>query len=162
MSARYDVEILADGAGYKFITSSGDLYIAYFTAFVLLDPAEQEVPVVSFGFNRKRADEKQRQCYDSKIKNTIIHIIEAFFYDQSDSAILYICFNGDGKARNRHIVFSKWYKEFSKDFEKHNSSETHGKLGFYGSIVFEKSNPNKVKLVDSFYFTINYWGLNEP
>lgn len=161
MSARYDVEILADGAGYKFITSSGDIYVAYFTEFVLLDPSEQEVSVVSFGFNCSRADENKRRSYDNRIKRTIIHIIETFFYDQNDNAILYLCINNDEKARNRHITFCKWYNEFGESFEKHSSSEVHGKLGFYSSILFKKKNPNKQKLIDSFYFTINIWGLNE-
>ncbi|MDR3693028.1 DUF6169 family protein [Mucilaginibacter sp.] len=84
-----------------------------------------------------------------------------FFYDQNDNAILYVCINNDEKARNRHITFCKWYNEFGQSFEKHSSSELHGKLGFYGSILFKKDNPNKQKLIDSFYFTINIWGLNE-
>ena len=160
MSARYEVEIPPDGAGYKFTTSSGDIYIAYFTEFILLDPSEQEISVVSFSFNRKRADEK-RQRHDNKVKHTIIHIIKEFFNEQTENAILYICMNSDGKARNRQITFNGWYNEFSEDFEKHNSSEAHGKLGFYGSILFKKNNPSKQKLIDSFYFTINYWGLND-
>ena len=98
MSARFEVEILPDGAGYKFITSSGDVYIAYFTEFILLDPSEQEISVVSFGFTCKRADEEKRQHYDNKVKHTIIHIIEAFFNEQTENAILYICMNNDGKA----------------------------------------------------------------
>jgi hypothetical protein len=162
LSARYDVEILADGAGYKFITSQGDIYIAYFTEFILLDPLEEEISVVSFGFDCKRAQvKKKRQHYDDMVKHTIIHIIETFFYDQSENALLYICMNNDGKARNRHIAFNKWYIEFSEGFEKHNSSQALGKLDFYGSILIKKNNPNKRKLIDSFYFTINYWGLNE-
>jgi hypothetical protein len=161
LSARYEIEILEDNAGYKFATSSGDIYIAYFTEFILLDTKEQDVPVLSFGFTCKRADEKKRQLHDSKVKKTIIHIIKAFFNDQNDNAFLYMCMNHDGKARNRHITFNRWYNEFNEDIEKHNSSEVHGKLGFYGSILFKKNNPNKQKLIDSFYFTINYWGLNE-
>lgn len=69
------------------------------------------------------------------LKYTIIHIIETFFYDQNDNAILYVCINNDEKARNRHITFCKWYNEFDQSFEKHSSSEVHGKLGFYGSIL---------------------------
>ena len=95
MSVRYDVEILADGARYEFITSAGDIYIAYFTEFILLDPFEEELSVASFGFNCKRFDEEKRQRHDGWVKLTIIHIIKEFFNEQTENAILYICMNKD-------------------------------------------------------------------
>jgi hypothetical protein len=141
LSVRYEIEVLKDNAGYKFITFSGDIYIAYFTEFILLDTSEHDVPVVSFGFTCKRADEEKRSRYDIKIMYTIIHIIKDFFTEQDENAFLYICMNNDGRARHRQITFNKWYNEFGKDIEKHNSSEAHGNLGFYGSILLEKIIP---------------------
>jgi len=161
LSSPYEFEKLKNGAGYKFVTSSGDIYIAYFTEFVLLDQSERDISVVSFGFNCKRADEEKRQHFDEKVKQTIIYIIKEFFDEQGENAILYMCMNNDGKARDRHIIFNRWFNEFKEGFEKHNSSEVNGKLGFYGSILLKKGNPDKQKLIDSFYFTINYWGLDE-
>ena len=160
MSSLYEFEKLKDGAGYRFVTLAGDIYIAYFTEFILLDRSGRDISVVSFGFNCQRANQDKRHPYDSKVKQTIIYIIKEFFDDQDENAILYLCINNDGKARERQIIFNTWYNEFNEDFEKHNSSEVHGKLGFYGSILFKRSNPNKQKLIDSFYFTINYWGMN--
>jgi hypothetical protein len=107
LSARYKIEVLKDNAGYKFVTFSGDIYVAYFTEFILLDTAEQDVPIVSFGFTRKRADEGQRHGHDIKVKYTIIQIIKDFFNDQSENVFLYICINNDGRARNRQITFNK-------------------------------------------------------
>ena len=122
---------------------------------------EREVPVVSFGFTCKRANEERRLRYDERVKHTIIHLVREFFSTQNAKAILYMCINNDGKARNRNITFNKWYNALTEDIEKHDSLESHGKLDFYCSILIEKSNPNKQKLIASFYFTINYWGLND-
>ena len=154
MSALYEIEPLANG--YQFITSTGAIYIAYFTEFILLDLQENEVPVVSFGFASKNSGEV-KQRYDSKVKHTLIHIIKDFFHKQPD----YVCMNSDGKARNRHITFNSWYHELSEGLEKHSSSSESGKQGFYASILFKSTNPQKKKLIASFYFTIDYWGLND-
>lgn len=160
MSSRYEFEKLSNGAGYKFITSSGDIYIAYFTEFVLLAPTGNDLVVLSFGFTCKRSDNKKHQHYDIKVKQTIIFIIKEFFEEQNENAILYICINNDEKARNRQITFNSWFNEFNVDLEKHNSHESLGSLGFYSSILFKRNNPNKQNLIAAFYFTLEYWGLN--
>jgi len=160
LSAQYEIEPLADKDGYRFITTSGDIYITYFTEFTLLDPSGEDITAMSFGFTCNRADEEKRQHYDSKVKHTLIDIIQTFFNKQDENAILYFCMNNDGKARNRQITFNRWFLEFSENIEKHNSSDAHGKLGFYGSILFKKDNLRKQKLIESFYFTLNYWGLD--
>lgn len=159
MSARYNVELLEEGNVYKFNTSSGDIYIAYFTEFIMLDPDENEVTVISFGFTCKRSG-RHRQRYDSKVKHTIVHIINIFFANQPNDAILYMCMTNDGKARNRHIIFNNWYHELNNGLEKHSSSSEHGKKGFYASILFKSNNPQKMRLISAFYFAIDYWGLN--
>jgi len=160
LSARYNVELLNEGTAYKFTTSSDDIYIAYFTEFTMLDSDENELTVVSFGFTCKRSGQN-RQRYDSKVKHTIVRIINNFFDTQPEDAILYICMTNDGKARNRHITFNNWYHELNNGLEKHSSSSEHGKQGFYASILFKSNNPQKKRLISSFYFTIGYWGLND-
>jgi hypothetical protein len=160
LSALYKIHLLEDGSGYQFKTSSGDVYVAYFTEFTLLDSEENEIPVVSFGFACKRSTEEKPR-YDSKVKQTIVYIIQDFFNKQPDDAVLYMCMNNDGKARSRHVTFNNWYRELNTDLEKHSSSSEQGNSGFYGSILLKSNNPNKKKLIASFYFTIGYWGLND-
>ena len=160
MSARYEAIASADGLSYEFITSSGDLYVAYFTIFTLLDAGLNEIEVTSFGFTCKRVKGKYR--YDIKVKNTIVHLILEFFGRQGDSAILYLYINNDGRERNRHIAFGSWFNEMKSGFERHSSSAEQGKMGFYSSIIFKSNNPYRLKLIESFYFTIGYyWQLDE-
>ncbi|PWK79975.1 hypothetical protein LX99_00436 [Mucilaginibacter oryzae] len=159
MYDRYSVEF-DEGEEYRFTTSSGDLYIAYFTEFVLLDPSGTEIKVLSFGFTRKQAIETKKR-YDSKVKHTIVFIINHFFEKQPDDAVLYMCMTNDGKARNRNVTFNNWYHELNSNLEKHSSSSELGRGGFYASILFKVNNPNKRRLISSFYFTIDYWGLND-
>jgi hypothetical protein len=119
LSARYDTILLSDGSGYQFTTSGGDIYIAYFTEFTLIDSDQNEILATSFGFVNKGAGKSHR--YDVKIKNTIIHLIMEFFENQDDAAILYICINNNGRERNRHITFGRWFNEMNNDFERYSS-----------------------------------------
>jgi len=157
---RYDTILLSKGGGYQFTTSDGDVYIAYFTEFTLIDSNQNEILATSFGFANKEGNKSHR--HDVKIKNTIIHLIMEFFENQDDAAILYICINNDGRERNRHITFGRWFNEMNKDFERYSSLGEHAKAGFYSSIIFKNTNPRRLKLIESFYFTIAYyWGLGE-
>ncbi|AYL96369.1 DUF6169 family protein [Mucilaginibacter celer] len=159
MYTHYNVEITEDKE-YRFTTSSGILYNAYFTEFTLIDPDENEIKVVSFGFTCKETISTKRY-YDSKVKHTIVYIINHFFETQPDDAVLYMFMTNDGKARNRHVTFNNWYHELNNNLEKHSSSSELGKKGFYASILFKTNNPQKKRLISSFYFTIDYWGLND-
>jgi hypothetical protein len=159
LSARYEINRSEDGTTYHFITSSGNTYIAYFTEFTLQDENGAEVPALSFGFSCKLTNEEKPQRYDVKIKHTIIYIVNEFFGAQPADAILYLCMNQDGKAKNRHITFDRWFKEASEELEKYNSPNESAKHNFYGSILVKSTNPDKQKFIDAFYFTIEVWGL---
>lgn len=160
MLARYDTVLLGDGGGYQFTTSDGDVYIAYFTEFTLIDSGQNEILATSFGFANKAGNSGHR--YDVKIKNTIVHLIKEFFENQDDAAILYICINNDGRERNRHITFGRWFNEMNSEFERYSSLGEHAKAGFYSSIIFKSTNQRRLKLIEAFYFTIAYyWGLGE-
>jgi len=121
----------------------------------LQDKNGTEVPALSFGFSCKLANEENPQRYDVKIKHTIIYIVNEFFGAQPADAILYLCMNQDGKAKNRHITFDIWFKEAAEELEKHNSPDESAKHNFYGSILVKSTNPYKQRYIDAFYFTIN-------
>lgn len=158
MSAHYEVNRNKDGTSYHFTTSSGNIYIAYFTEFTLQDKNYGEVPILSFGFLCKKINLEKQQRYDEKIKYTIIYIINEFFRAQPNDAILYLCMNQDGKAKNRHITFDRWFKEAANNLEKHDAPEKSAAQGFYSFIVLKSENLDKQKFIDAFYFTINLWG----
>jgi len=157
LSARYEIILLEDETGYQFTTSSGDVYIAYFTEFIIVDSNQTDIPVTSFSFNCKR--NSGLHGHDAMVKNTIVYLIMEFFNHQDDAAILYLCLNSDGKERNRHITFGKWFNEIDlkDEFERYSTLAEHAKTGLYSSILFKKTNPNRLKLIESFYYTISYY-----
>ena len=105
--------------------------------------------IYSFGFDREGnyGTGKFSNDFDVKIKTTIIHIIKEFFNKNGDKAIMYFCYDDDGFARHRSILFSKWYNEHNSDIlhlKKHLvlNGETQ-----YGGMLILKSNP-LLNLVD--------------
>ena len=159
MSARYEINRNEDGNSYQFITSSGNTYIAYFTEFILQDKNNNEILTVSFGFSCKLGNEQKPQRHDTKIKQTIIYIINGFFKAQPADAILYLCMNQDGRAKNRHITFDRWFKEAGEDLEKYDAPNKSAGHNFYCSIIIKSANPDKQKFVDAFFYTLEFWGL---
>jgi len=75
--ARYDTHPLPSGSGYQFTTSEGDIYIAYFTEFTLLDSDQNEILATPFGFTNKNTRKTNR--FDVPVRNTIVHLIMDFF-----------------------------------------------------------------------------------
>lgn len=160
MFAQYEINRNNNGTSYQFITSSGNTYVAYFTEFTLQDKNGNEIPTVSFGFSCKLANTEKPQRYDTKIKYTIISIITEYFSAQPADAILYFCMTQDGKAKNRHITFDRWFKEAGNELEKHDAPKESAQQGFYGSIVIKSTNPDKQKFIEAFYYTVEFWGLS--
>jgi Family of unknown function (DUF6169) len=152
----YKFTISPDRLGYEFSTANGIGYVVYFNEFFLMDRDMQDVCLYSFGFDYK-ASSSNRIEYDRKIKDTVIFILQDFFRQRNEDAIIYICQNNDSKSRGRSKLFDNWFLEFSDTFEKYDSEELYNRYHFYSSIIASKYNPVKQKLIDAFYFTISYW-----
>jgi len=142
---------------YKFITGSGDHYVAYFSYFTLLSGADGEIEVFSFGFLRENFTQPLPDRIDPRIRATIQYIIADFFKKNGQSAIVYICDQADGKARQRSLLFSRWFSELSDTYIKCDSHARYAEFDFYSSIIIPNTNPDKGKLVDAFYYTLRYW-----
>lgn len=95
--------------------------------------------------------------FDPGIKSTIQYIISAFFANNPEDAVLYICLPGDGLARSRHITFDRWFNELGHQFIKHDSHVKYAKDDFYSSLILLASNPRKDILIDAFNYTLIYW-----
>lgn len=70
-----------------------------------------------------------------------------------------MCMDGDGKGRNSYITFGRWFREAGGLLEKYNFASRDPKARFYSSIILSSSNPQKQRMIDAFYYTINYWEL---
>lgn len=157
MSNRYDLIPSEDGLSYQFTTDSGDKYTAYFTTFFLLNEQGEDVEVSSFGFERLKVAQDSPNRFDARVKATIQYVLLEFFKKHADRGILYICFQGDGMARNRRITFARWFNDLSDTFTKHDSHIRYAEYDFYSSIIVSNNNPLKDSLIKTFYHTIRYW-----
>ena len=158
MLSPYNISASSDKKSYEFETSSGDLYLAYFTEFSLTKPDGSELLIVCFGFSCHKAftPTPVKIKYDPKIELTIVFLINSFFKKNDENAILYLCLNNDEKAKYRHRTFNRWFKNLDKDFIKHQIIAN----DFYGSILLQKSNPFKEEIISAFKYTVNiYWGI---
>jgi hypothetical protein len=155
LSSLYNLQQFKEG--YKFTNNKGDEYYAYFTPFSLKTPEDEVIETISFGFECKRFGSQKRQVYDERTKLTIIHIIHNYFKVNGDNALLYICLNNDGKARQRNVTFNRWFTELGQGYERHKSKIETERLNFYSSILVKKSNTKKKKFIDAFNYTIDFW-----
>lgn len=157
MSNRYN--ILSAGFEYKFTTTAGDVYTAYFTEYTLITYDHSELVVPMFGFHRQSAPRKERQGIekDEKVKCTIQFILTEFFRLNPDNGVIYICANDDGKQLGRHLTFSKWVEEMGPAYIKYDSPEVYAKDNFHSSLIVLEANAEKEKFVNAFYYSIGYW-----
>jgi len=152
----YKFILSGNNLNYQFTTVSGSVYNAYFTRFYLQANETEEIEIFSFGFGLF-SPVIRFAAFDPRIKVTIQQIIADFFKKNGRSAIVYMCDQADGKARQRSLLFSRWFSELSETYIKCDSHARYAEFDFYSSIVIPNTNPDKGKLVDAFYYTLRYW-----
>ena len=157
MSSRY--ELAEDGLTYKFTTASGDLYIAYFTEFILTTKDGGELCIPMFGFERKSLHllQETKIHFDEKVKNTLQYLIREFFRVNPEQGFVYICSQDGGKQRARHVTFSRWFNDLGESYAKYDSPEQYNVDTFYSSLIVLNANTNKEKYVNAFFHTIEIW-----
>ncbi|TFF30343.1 DUF6169 family protein [Mucilaginibacter psychrotolerans] len=107
----------------------------------------------SFGFECVRKNPNKRQRYDVGTKSTILNILTNFFDKRSEDAFIYICLNTDGFARNRRIIFGRWFNELKSEYERHQSHIDYAEQGWYSALLIRKDNPSKQRYIDAFHYT---------
>jgi hypothetical protein len=78
--------------------------------------------------------------YDSRIEDTIVFAIREFFEQNPDAILLYICDSSDGKARQRNILFGRWYNKYGNDSIKRLNRkifDTENDLVYYFAVIFD-------------------------
>jgi len=80
------------------------------------------------------------QAQHPKIRNTVIHFIDEVFGQQPDNVVLYICLNSDGRGRNSHANFERWFDHAESTLERYDAPEAPEKNGYYSSSV-ERNSP---------------------
>lgn len=136
---------------YNFATKNNILYrVAFVVDETFSTISGEEIPNIYQLIIEKATDELEP--FDTKVSKTIEHIIERFF-QKTENALIYICSDEDERARIRHEIFDRWYR--NSDYKnwivkidnimKFNIKNEIQKL--YTSFLFHKQNLNYEKLI---------------
>ena len=155
MSCLYRYKASADKKDYKFLTASNDLYFLFFTDFILTTPVGDELKILSVGFSCIK--NQTQNCYDPKVRLTLISLIKSLFEDDKQSVLFYICLNNDGKAKYRNRKFNQWFRSNDDGYIKHQIIID----DFHCSILLRADHPNLHEIIDAFEYTIKtYWQID--
>ena len=105
-------EIFENEYGYQFTTVAGvDYYLTFLTYPTVSDFLSTRI----YMFNIDRANDQKIEYEgqdDVKVRNTILYVLEKFFYEHED-ALITICDVIDGKQFARKRLFDSWFQKFN-------------------------------------------------
>lgn len=93
---------------------------------------------------------------DSKLKDTIFRIIEAFFAANPD-ILLYICETGDRKQAFRSRLFIRWFNTYNRrdNYVMQTAEVMDGDIKNFAALIVQKSNPRLQEIIAEFDETIS-------
>ena len=92
---------------------------------------------------------------DSKLKNTLYRLVEAFFEANPD-ILLYICETGDDKQRFRNRLFVRWFNNYSRrdEFVLKTAEVLDESVVNFAAMIVQRSNPRLNGILNDFDETI--------
>ena len=100
---------------------------------------------------------------DSKIKDVVIVLIDAFF-NQNDEVLIYICETGDGKQAMRNRLFQQWFSRYNQEGSYTfitSSIKDEDDVINYASLIVKNTNPRLKEIVSEFTDTMQLF-RNKP
>jgi hypothetical protein len=151
LSLLYSLTLNKDGS-YSFTSGQGHNYLIYFAESILIDADKNTHTVYNFGFSRNgtHSSDPFKYRYDSKIRDTIISVINDFFLKSDHRTLIYFCYGDDGFSRHRNIVFKKWCDGADPSIENYNKIVPYLDNNIYASLLIKKDNPLKKLIIDAF------------
>lgn len=134
----------------SFVTdNSAEIFISFEKDDIL-----QSGLVYQFGISNPKWTKSPR---DSKVRNTILAIIEEFF-DKNKAALLYICETGDGLQQMRSRLFQYWFSIYKEKDEYlflpqiiYDEEDNEN----YTALIIRRDNPQFIDLVSEYTDTVN-------
>ena len=125
----------------------------------LLDPNgdhDDYIEVYRLGFHCKLANPQKKRAFDAKTQDTILSVFEEFMEQNPYDAYIFICDNGDGRARNRRITFGNWFNDSDGGgiYERHHATIKLNNSSLYSSFIVRTANPDRDELLTAFRYTI--------
>ncbi|MBQ0074781.1 MAG: hypothetical protein KBT34_11355 [Prevotella sp.] len=133
---------------YTFTTEDG---IEYNIIFIDMGVYAEELWGV-YQFNIERNQNIVHKI-DNRIYHTVIYILERFFQETPDDAILMVCDSSDGKQQKRRKLFDRWYAKsshkedidvFNAEYHDYNNDKV------YTSLYINRHTPRYKTVVDSY------------
>lgn len=125
-----------------FCTSQGVKYTISF-------PAENSVFCEYLVYQIYLSPDGNAGLGDKKIGETVTAIIETFFENNNNRAIIYYCDAGDSRQISRNRLFNIWLSNANKDnrFIQTSGVIKTENLHHYGAIICLRDNPNKDEIM---------------
>ena len=160
-----DLEFINRLAPYKVEFKSGEYvfetdYDIRYSVWFEQDPVTEATP--AYWFNLTNRSQKASPN-DTKIRNTIIFIIEEFFRSNPD-ILLYMCDNADEQQAMRSRLFLRWFNAYGQQAEFYTRTEMikDGNEENYIAIIIKRSHPRFVEIIDIFDKQIAMFRANKP
>ena len=92
--------------------------------------------------------------YDPDVKNTILTIVEEFFFNNLDG-LLYLCDTSDSREAARNRLFLRWFEKYSEPgrFTIKTANAIIEEQGIYAAIIVENRNPLAIAVINDFEVT---------
>lgn len=143
------------GDTIEFVTDSGVEYqINFMPDYTLWEEYAYQFVIIN--------KNKKSSPNDSKLKDTLIYIVEDFF-ENNKNILLYICETGDGKQAARSKLFLRWFASYSRSSEYFfKSTEViSDEEQDFAAIILRKDNPDFIEITRDFEEMITLLG-NKP
>ena len=145
-------------APYKVWTENGvDFYIEtdfgnLFKVGFMNDSSIWESGAYQFTINNEH---NRPSPNDSKLKNTLYRLVEAFFEANPD-ILLYICETGDDKQCFRNRLFVRWFNNYSRrdEFVLKTAEVLDESVVNFAAMIVQRSNPRLNGILNDFDETI--------
>ncbi len=138
---------------YNFATKNDILYrVAFIVDETFSSISGEKIPNVYQIIVEKAND--GIEPFDQKVSKTIEDIIENFFR-KIENSLIYVCSDDDEKAKLRHEIFDRWYKnsKYRESIMKIDNvvriyAKDQNTSMIYTSFMFHKANSNYEKLIE--------------
>lgn len=152
--APYKVEM--EGGQYIFETDHNILYGVSF------DEDMMPGSLKAYWFNLTNHSQKASPR-DSKIRSTVILIIEEFFRSNPD-ILLYMCDSADNQQAQRSRLFLHWFNAYGQQAEYYTCTEMvkDGDEENYIALIVKRDHPQLQIIIDVFNKQIAMFRANKP
>jgi len=136
--------VVQEGEEYLFRTDSDILYAVSFQAY-------DAIPGMSaYWFDLSNRSHKASPN-DYKVRETVIAIIEEFFYQNPD-ILLYMCDTADEQQEMRARLFLRWFNgyEQQKKYTIRTAHLTDEGIDTYLALIIQRTHPQYKEIIDLF------------